>query len=417
MNNHFITEIYIDKIRHLENITINLNYNKSKHLLLTGKNGSGKTTTLQSIKKYLRGIQLEKLISVNHYRKNQIKLLTQKIENEENEDNRIQLENEMEEYIRQIENSSIYGMDIKFNCDDNLLYPLYKQGNFILAYYDSNRETNVDIPNGVEKINLKEVYTFDDDPSKVFVKYLVDLKTQQSFARNEDEMEIVNNIDNWFQKFENAMKTILDDDSIKLKFDYKNYDFKILQYNREPYGFNELSDGYSSILSIISDLILRMDKNRAGTHGNYIFDTEGIVLIDELETHLHIELQKNILPFLTTFFPNIQFIVTTHSPFVLSSIENAIIYDLEKNIRVEGLSDYSYEGIVEGYFEVDNYSQELKDKINKYRQLAFKKDLNDDEKALRAELRIELKNASNDLAKELKEEFNQIEKQRKELND
>ena len=95
MNNHFITEIYIDKIRHLENITINLNYNKSKHLLLTGKNGSGKTTTLQSIKKYLRGIQLEKLISVNHYRKNQIKVLTQKIENEENEDNRIQLENEM----------------------------------------------------------------------------------------------------------------------------------------------------------------------------------------------------------------------------------------------------------------------------------------------------------------------------------
>lgn len=417
MNNHFITEIYIEKIRHLQNITINLDDNKSKHLLLTGKNGSGKTTILQSIKKYLKNIQLEKLMSANHYRNKEIKELTQKIENEGNVDNRIQLENQIEEYRKQIENSSIYGVDMKFNCDDNLLYPLYKQGNFILAYYDSNRETKVDIPNGVEKINLKEVYTFDDNPSKVFVKYLVDLKTQQSFARNENEMDTVNNIDNWFDKFENAMKNILDDDSIKLKFDYKNYDFKILQDNREPYGFNELSDGYSSILNIISDLILRIDKNRAGTVGNYIFDTEGIVLIDELETHLHIELQKNILPFLTNFFPNIQFIVTTHSPFVLSSIENAIIYDLEKNIRVEGLSEYSYEGIVEGYFEVDNYSQELKEKINEYRELAFKKNLSDDEKALRAELRIELKNASNDLAKELKEEFKQIEKQRKELND
>ena len=117
------------------------------------------------------------------------------------------------------------------------------------------------------------------------------------------------------------------------------------------------------------------------------------------------------------FFPNIQFIVTTHSPFVLNSIEDAVIYDLEKNIRIEGMSQYSYEGVVEGYFEIDNYSNELKEKIRKYKELAFATDLTDDEKALRGELRIELKNASSDLAKELKEEFNEIERKRKELND
>ena len=93
-----------------------------------------------------------------------------------------------------------------------------------------------------------------------------------------------------------------------------------------------------------------MDKNRASEEKNYSFDIEGIVLIDELETHLHIELQKKILPFLIEFFPNIQFIVTTHSPFVLNSIEDAVVYDLEKNIRLENLSNFSYEGIVEGYF-------------------------------------------------------------------
>lgn len=80
------------------------------------------------------------------------------------------------------------------------------------------------------------------------------------------------------------------------------------------------------------------------------------------------------------------------------------------------MSQYSYEGIVEGYFEVDNYSNELKEKISKYRELIFKNNLSDDERALRAELRIELKNASNDLAKELKEEFELIENQRKSLN-
>ena len=69
------------------------------------------------------------------------------------------------------------------------------------------------------------------------------------------------------------------------------------------------------------------------------------------------------------FFPNLQFIITTHSPFVLNSIDNVVIYDLEKNIRLENMSQYSYEGIVEGYFEVDNYSNELKEKISKYRDL------------------------------------------------
>lgn len=209
-------------------------------------------------------------------------------------------------------------------------------------------------------MELKERYFLNDNPSSIFVKYLVDLKTQQSFARNENELEVVENIEAWFIRLENALKTILDDESINLKFDYKNYDFKILQAGREPYALSELSDGYSSIINIISDLILRMDKNRASEERNYVFDTEGIVLIDELETHLHIELPKKILPFLTEFFPNIQFIVTTHSPFVLNSIDDAVIYDLEKKIRLEDLSNYSYHGIVEGYFEVDSYSKELK---------------------------------------------------------
>ena len=77
----------------------------------------------------------------------------------------------------------------------------------------------------------------------------------------------------------------------------KKYAFKIIREGRESYGFNELSSGYSSIINIISDLILRMDKNRAGVERDYGFDTEGIVLIDEIETHLHIDLQKKYYHF------------------------------------------------------------------------------------------------------------------------
>lgn len=51
--------------------------------------------------------------------------------------------------------------------------------------------------------------------------------------------------------------------------------------------------------------------------------------------------EKSILPFLTRFFPNIQFIISTHSPYILNSIENCVIYDLEKRIRMENMSGYS----------------------------------------------------------------------------
>ena len=112
---------------------------------------------------------------------------------------------------------------------------------------------------------------------------------------------------------------MLDDETIQLKYNYKEYEFQIIEQGKEAYGFDQLSDGYSSLIHMVSDLILRMDKNWILTEGLSEYNVEGIVLIDELETHLHIELQKKILPFLTEFFPRIQFIVTTHSPYILNS--------------------------------------------------------------------------------------------------
>ena len=92
------------------------------------------------------------------------------------------------------------------------------------------------------------------------------------------------------------------------------------------------------------------------------------------------ELQRKILDLLTTIFPKIQFIVTTHSPFVLNSLPDVVIYDLEKKILVKnGLSDVPYDGIVEGYFKADMMSEELRTKFERYKELTEKKNLTDDD--------------------------------------
>ncbi len=260
---------------------------------------------------------------------------------------------------------------------------------------------------------LNTSYSLDSSPGNELLKYLVHLKTQQAYARNENDMAVVQMLDEWFARFLNALRVLLDDQRIQLKYDYKNYNFQILEDGREPYGFDQLSDGYSAALQIVADLILRMEQNWLKTGKLSSYDTEGIVLIDELETHLHIGLQKTILPFLTGFFPNIQFIVSTHSPYILNSIENCVVYDLENRIRMEDMSGYPAEGIVEGYFGQESYSERLLKKVKRYEELAFLKDPTEDERTERAKLLAEMKRLSGDLAKEAKNAFEEIEDKRK----
>ena len=142
------------------------------------------------------------------------------------------------------------------------------------------------------------------------------------------------------------------------------------------------------------------------------YQEQGIVLVDELETHLHIELQKKILPFLTEFFPKLQFIVTTHSPYILNSVSNAKAYDLERRVELENLAAFSSEDLAEGYFEADAYSDELKKMLERYEALCFRS-LTEEERAERAELKIRLKRLSSDLSGVAKEKFEDIERRRR----
>lgn len=407
----FIKEINISKLRHLENIDIILSENIKRNLIITGKNGVGKTTVLKAIKQYLKSIEEKNYTNITVGYKNSIKYHEKRIEEIDNNIN-INTNNPFErqkcnDSLKSLKNSiSKYedGLSLKINDDLNISNK-YDEGELILAYFDAKRDSKVIIPQSVPTVELEKKYSIDADIDKKFLDYLVYLKTQQSFARNEDDMETVESIAKWFNKFENSLKDLFDDNSIKLKFDYRKLNFKIHQDGREDFGLNELSDGFSAVLDIVMNLILRMEKTREGL----AYNKEGIVLIDEVETHLHIELQKKIMPFLTSFFPNIQFIVTTHSPFVINSINDAVIYDLEKQIQVEDLSGYSYEGVVEGYFNIDQYSNEAKEKLYRYKELVNKISKSEEDESEEFELRNYFKGIPQNLASEIIYEFKNIE--------
>lgn len=385
---------------------------KRQHLLLTGRNGSGKTSLLLAIRKFLQAINDENLIFLLEKYPTWRKNAKIKKESATNEIQKLEAEKAYKNYTEWIEKYQD-GVLIELNKYDGI-EKAYKDGDFITAFFSAERKAQFFQPHGVEDIKLSDAYRIDNDAGNVLLKYMVHLKTQQAYARNENDETTAQKIQKWFDRFESALRVLLDEDSIHLEYDYKKYNFRIRQDGREAFSFNELSDGYSSVIYIVSDLILRMDKNWLLDNEISQYNYQGIVLIDELETHLHIELQKKILPFLTEFFPRLQFIVTTHSPYILNSISNAKAYDLERNVELDNLSVFSSDDLAEGYFEADEYSDELKKQLNQYEELCFKKEPTEEERAQRAELRIKFKNLSSELSGSAKEKFEDIERRRKE---
>lgn len=368
MERVYITKLTIDKVRHLKNISIPLSENQIKHLILTGKNGSGKTSVVEALARYLD------------------KIFT----------------GERENAFRNCQKE----LDIKLNNKIESIPELADKYHYILAYYDAARVFQAEQPRQIEKVKLQDYYGLTEFPCKEFVKYLLDLKMTEALARNNNKTEKADEIQTWFAKLEQLLKQIFDDKTVELEFDEETFEFHILQHGKEPFDFNTLSSGYQAVLDIILDIIMRMQNQ---TQRSFDFNLPGIVLIDEIETHLHLELQKNIMPFLTTIFPNIQFIVTSHSPFILNSIRNVVIYDLEKNLLVEnGLDNVPYDGIVEGYFGADKLSDALKQKFEKYKTLVKKKCLSDEELNEIAELELYLDDIPDYLALGISTEYQEL---------
>lgn len=109
----------------------------------------------------------------------------------------------------------------------------------------------------------------------------------------------------------------------------------------QQFRIEELSDGYRTMLALVMDLARRMavaNKNTKWPEGQSVLCSPGVVLIDEVELHLHPSWQQSVLPSLMEIFPNVQFIVTTHSPQVLTSIAAKHIRIL-KNGAVQSFPD------------------------------------------------------------------------------
>jgi predicted ATP-binding protein involved in virulence len=194
----------------------------------------------------------------------------------------------------------------------------------LLLYYPSDRKVRFIHRAGgsnlspISKENT-ELHNFND---------LLDWFRLAEDMENEERLEGDSNYrDRNLESVRKAVSSILGDGFGRLRIK-RSINNLVINKNGINISINLLSDGEKSLIALVSDLAMKlatiyrnMEDPLAG---------EGIVLIDEIELHMHPTWQRMIIPRLTKTFSNCQFIVTTHSPQVLSHVQPESIYLLKK---------------------------------------------------------------------------------------
>jgi len=287
-----LNKLYIEKSGGFEDFTLNLN---DKLTVLIGDNGSGKTTVLSVIASLLE-TNIASLVKTSN---DSIPLTLCKSHH----------------------NNSAY---ITCNYYNNgISLP-------VLVYYRCNTIQD-------ENIEFSDLRTLETDQNSIYI---------EAFSNKSFDF---NRFFNWFRWQEKIHQEIGGNNSYSIvrravyqtlgdgknTFDnlfvtwLKNLQGDLrIDKNGTQLNINQLSSGEKTLLILVADLSRRLIT--ANPESDNPLHGDGIVLIDEIDLHLHPSRQRAILQDLTSIFPNIQFIITTNSPIIVQSAENINLVLLEK---------------------------------------------------------------------------------------
>lgn len=356
---------FVKAIKVQQEIPISIQLNQS-NLIITGGNGCGKTSLLEKLSTKINEFFVQKKHSAKEetyrnlaYWKGELKKFPRGTSQYQQAET--QIEYSQEEYDKYND-----GIEIELS-DVNKFCALLDDGKAIFKYFLADRKSAINESSGANKVSLDEIVkNYKNHYPAIllgsqFENHLVNLKTRQSFAKTYDNDAILYNThQEWFNTLEKNISFLMEDDSFRLVFNPDEFKFYLHQDGKPKYTFQTLSSGYSSIFNIVSELIMMTEAYKTPPS-----ELQGLVLIDEIDAHLHVSLQRKILPFLTRTYPNLQFIVSTHSPFVIGSLDDAIIYDLSSHQHFNDLSNFSYETIIEGLLGVPVVSISLEKDIKR----------------------------------------------------
>ncbi|QFT53085.1 AAA family ATPase [Microbulbifer sp. THAF38] len=238
----------------------------------------------------------------------------------------------------------------------------------LIAYYGTERLFNERSQRSIEKKVTAKTDGYDSalDPRALEERFI------SWFANEEDEVLKFNKDKGLYNAFVEAI-SIMVPAWQKIRFSWAHDTVLGLMDDGNWTSFDMLSSGYKSIVRLAGDIAYRAIKLNPHLAIRAVKDTKGVVLIDEIDMHLHPSWQKQVVSLLKQTFPKIQFIVTSHSPFIIQSAKNHElikfgenrVYSISENVALKGLEE-----IVEDEMDVKNPRRSAK--YQKYLNLSEK---------------------------------------------
>jgi predicted ATPase len=316
----YITRIHIDKCRNVRDLDVDLSVAaengagepaaKFRHLILTGPNGSGKSGVLEAVAN-----SWEELLTRSQQRAPAELTWTPQVG----------------------------------------LKPGFEAGEHVAFFRPATRPFSLQGVSGPAALPFGLNLFVSGGTAQYFLQFLVNQQIERLLAAGEGDQASASRLRAWFDRFQQNLQRLFEDDHLTLDFDRRAFGFTLRRSDGYTFGLGELADGHAAALSIFADLLIRIDAVQRARN-DFTFIPEGIAIIDEIETHLHLSLQEQILPLLTDFFPTFQFIVATHSPAVIASIPNAVVYDLRtrKQVLSDGFRGVRYGTLMTEHFGISS---------------------------------------------------------------
>ena len=253
----------------------------------------------------------------------------------------------------------------------------------VLAYYGAGRLWQTSrLPREKQELSLEERSRLEGYRAAIDPR--CNPRTLQRWMRLQAQIRLEEEVEtNGMQLVRHAMTTMTEGAE---DVDYRGRWKDIVAFfgGDDTQPFSRLSAGQRNMLALAGDLAMRIARLNPQLSYEALNETPGVVLIDEIDLHLHPSWQRHIVDDLRRTFPRVQFIATTHSPFIVQSLREGELIPLDA-APVPQTDNLSIEAIAKGLMRVEEtgvaaHYREMVDVAKRYLMGLEQAPLDDEEK-------------------------------------
>ncbi len=244
----------------------------------------------------------------------------------------------------------------------------------------NNLNKNIIVDRAIDKIKPWILDIFLDQSTELanYLARLIDkskVKDENSLTIEDDDLSVALQKQNaTMANINTILQKILNQEDVNIVRGFRNFKSQRLRISSIDGGvvpsLDHLSSGQSTLFSIFSTILRYVDMDNP-TASSDLQNIEGIVLIDEVDAHLHTDLQFHALPKLIRLFPKVQFIISAHSPIFLLGMDNEFgndgfeILEMPDGKKIEVESFIEVKNSFDHYKKTKLFEKEIIEKVEK----------------------------------------------------